>query len=328
MAELRSASDFNGVSVQPMIKLNDGYELIVGSSLDPQFGPVLLFGTGGSLVEVFRDRALGLPPLTTTLARRMMEQTKIYEALKGVRGRGSVDLDMLEKVMVRFGELAVEQPWISEMDINPLFVSEHTILALDARVVLHPAETDLVTVPQPAIRPYPTQYVNAWKSEDGSTELTIRPIRPDDEPLAVDFHRGLSEGTVRLRYMYNLPLDERIDHDRLAKLSFIDYDREIALVGIDNTGDEPKMVAVARIEKMPGTDEVAEYGILVADDYQGKGLGTELMRQLIDVGKQEGVKTIFGRLLSRNTAMVAVTERLGFKTRPVDANTIMTELAL
>ena len=131
------AEHFQGVTVQPMVKLSDGYEMILGSSIDPQFGPVLLFGTGGQLVEVFKDRALGLPPLNTTLARRMMEQTKIYTALKGVRGRKPVDLAALERLLVRFSQLVVEQPWIKEIDINPLLASPDGLVALDARVVLH-----------------------------------------------------------------------------------------------------------------------------------------------------------------------------------------------
>ncbi len=129
---------FQGVTVQPMIKL-DGYEVIIGSSIDPQFGPVLLFGTGGQLVEVFKDRALALPPLNTTLARRMMEQTKIYTALKGVRGRKPVDMAALEDLMVRFSQLVVEHPWIKEIDINPLLASSDRLLALDARVVIYGA---------------------------------------------------------------------------------------------------------------------------------------------------------------------------------------------
>ena len=143
-----------------MIKL-DGYELIVGSSLDPQFGPVLLFGTGGQLVEVFQDRALALPPLNTTLARRMMEQTRIYTALKGVRGRPPVDLAALEQLLVRFSQLVVEQRWIKEIDINPLLASPDGLLALDARVIVHGPDVRAEDLPRPAIRPYPTQYVDA-----------------------------------------------------------------------------------------------------------------------------------------------------------------------
>ena len=155
VTERHGAEHFQGVTVQPMVKL-DGYELIIGSSLDPQFGPVLLFGTGGTLVEVFKDRALGLPPLNTTLARRMMEQTKIFEALEGVRGRKPVDLEALERLLVRFSQLVVEQRWIKEIDINPLLASPERIIALDARVVLHDPDIAEEDLPQSAIRPYPT----------------------------------------------------------------------------------------------------------------------------------------------------------------------------
>ena len=166
-ARRSGAQHFQGVTVQPMIKLKDGYELIIGSSLDPQFGPVLLFGTGGQLVEVFKDRALALPPLNTTLARRMMEQTKIYKALKGVRGRKPVDLAALETLLVRFSQLVVEQRWIKEIDINPLLASPDGLVALDARVVLHGPEVTADQLPKPAIRAYPTRYVAPWTMKDG-----------------------------------------------------------------------------------------------------------------------------------------------------------------
>ncbi|MEX1054780.1 MAG: acetate--CoA ligase family protein, partial [Rhodothermales bacterium] len=161
LKELGKPDAFVGVTVQQMVRL-DGYELIVGSSIDAQFGPVLLFGSGGTLVEVYRDRALALPPLTTTLARRMMEQTRIVEALRGVRGRKAVDLDALEKIMVRFSQLVVEQRMIKEIDINPMLASEHGIVALDARVVLHEPGTKLDELPKLAIRPYPHRYTWPW----------------------------------------------------------------------------------------------------------------------------------------------------------------------
>ena len=163
-----SEADFLGVSVQKMVKLKDAYELIIGMSVDPQFGPVLLFGLGGQLVEVFKDRALALPPLNSTLARRMMEQTKIYKALKGVRGRKPVDLEALELLMVRFSRLVVEQPWIKEIDINPLLASPDGLIALDARVVLHDASTPKEKLPRPSIRPYPIRYISEWKTPEGT----------------------------------------------------------------------------------------------------------------------------------------------------------------
>src|SRR5262249_295327 len=151
-----------------------------------------LFGSGGQLVEVYRDRALALPPLTATLARRLMERTRIYTALRGVRGRKPVDLTALEHLLVRFSQLVVEQRWIKECDINPLLVSTNRLVALDARFVLHEASTTEDQLPTTSIRPYPTQYVTSWALKDGST-VVIRPIRPEDEPLIVEFHRSLSE---------------------------------------------------------------------------------------------------------------------------------------
>ena len=158
---------FLGVTVQPMIDL-EGYELILGCSNDPQFGPVILFGLGGQLVEVFKDSALGLPPLNSTLARRMMERTRIYKALQGVRGREAVDMSMLERLVVRFSTLICEQPWIKELDINPLLASPERLLALDARIVIYDKDTREDQLPRLAIRPYPSQYVTEWTAKDGS----------------------------------------------------------------------------------------------------------------------------------------------------------------
>ena len=222
------AGHFLGVTVQPMVK-PDGYELILGSSVDPQFGPVLLFGSGGQLVEVYRDRALGLPPLTGTLALRLMERTHIFKALRGIRGRPPIDLLQLQRVLVRFSHLVVEQPWIKEIDINPLLASARGVLALDARVVLHDPETPLEKLTRPAIRPYPSQYISRWRMKAGP-EVVIRPIRPEDEPLLVKFHESLSEESVYLRYFHMAQLSTRIAHERLLRKCFIDYDREMALV--------------------------------------------------------------------------------------------------
>ncbi len=311
VSEKASAADFMGVSVQPMIKL-DGYELIVGASPDPQFGPVLLFGMGGILVEVFKDRALGLPPLNTTLARRMMEQTTIYKALKGVRGRASVDMDALEQLLVRFSQLVTEQRWIKEIDINPLVVSSDHILALDARVVLYDKDVTEDQLPKLAIRPYPSQYVEKWTMKNG-TEAVIRPIRPEDEPLMAAFHQTISERSVMLRYFYPMALSQRIEHERLSRISFIDYDREMALVAeVQGRRGTNEIIAAGRLIKFYGGEE-AEFTVLVSDAFQGYGLGSEMLRRLVDIGKKEGVKTIHGNILGDNTNMLRVTERLGFK---------------
>jgi acetyltransferase len=323
------AQHFQGVTVQPMVKLHDAYELIVGSSVDAQFGPVLLFGSGGQLVEVYRDRALALPPLTATLARRMMEQTKIFTALKGVRGRKGVDIAALERLLVRFSQLVVEHPAVKELDINPLLASAERIVALDARVVLHEPSVPDDRLPKPVIRPYPAQYVSEWRTKDG-TVVTIRPIRPEDEPLLVKFHQALSERSVRLRYFHPMKLSQRTAHERLIRVAFNDYDREIALVAErrDPGTGAPEIVAVTRLSKLPGGTE-AEFALLVSDQYQNRGLGTELLRRLLQVARDEKLTRVYADVLAENAEMQHLCERLGFQIRrEVGQPTVVAELAL
>nr|WP_238569036.1 bifunctional acetate--CoA ligase family protein/GNAT family N-acetyltransferase [Xenococcus sp. PCC 7305] len=309
-------SSFLGVTVQPMVKL-DGYELIIGSSIDEQFGPVLLFGTGGQLVEVFKDRALALPPLNTTLARRMIKQTRIYEALQGVRGREAVDLTALAKLMVRFSQLVVENPWIKEIDINPLLASSESLLALDARVLLHDsqdieAEDNSNSLPNLAIRPYPSQYIKHWTLRDGK-KVTIRPIRPEDEPLIVEFHQTVSEESIYLRYFHLIKFQTRISHERLTSICFIDYERELALVAesLDPDTQKREILGVGRLSKIHGTNE-AKFGMLVSDRHQGVGLGTELLYFLLDIGRQEKLSCIKAEILPENYTMQHLCRKLGF----------------
>lgn len=308
-----SDADFLGVTVQPMVKL-DGYEVILGSSTDVQLGPVLLFGTGGQLVEVYKDRALGLPPLNTTLARRMMEGTRIYTALKGVRGRNPVNLDELEQLMVRFSYLVSEQRRIKEIDINPLLADEKRLIALDARVVLHDPKIADADLPRRAIRPYPTKYVAPFTLHDG-TRVNIRPIRPEDEPLLVEFHKTLSDQSVYLRYFHPIPLDERIAHERLTRICYVNYEREVALVAeLRDEQGKAHVIGVGRLIKLRGGLE-AEFAILISDKYQQQGLGKELLTRLVQVGRDEKVARISADILPDNTGMIRVSEQVGFKTR-------------
>jgi acetyltransferase len=302
---------FLGVTVQPMVK-RDGYELIVGSSIDPQFGPVLLFGAGGILVEVNKDRALGLPPLTSTLARRMIERTRISKALAGVRGQAPVDQAALEHLLVTFSQMVVEQPWIQEVDINPLVASSTRLIALDARVVLHDAGTPEDRLPRPVIRPYPSEQVTNATLADG-TSFTFRPIRPEDEPLLVRFHETLSERSVYLRYLEHLKLNQRVAHQRLARMCFIDYDREVALVAeAHDAAGARVLAAVGRLVRARDREQ-AEFALLVADPYQGRGLGLALLRHLIAVGGGEGIRRVTAEISPENGAMQAVCRKLGFR---------------
>ncbi len=314
---------FLGVTVQPMVP-PDGYELILGSAVDPQFGPVLLFGLGGELVEVFQDRALGLPPLNTTLARRMMERTRIYQALKGVRGREAVNLANLEKLLVRFSRLVIEQPWIKEIDINPLRVSSssvrtseakshsgHEAIALDARIILHPPNLSIEDLPKPAIRPYPHQYETSWTLKNGESVL-IRPIEPEDEPLVVAFHRTLSDESVYLRYSHLFKLSRRTAHERLTRICFIDYDHEIALVVEAGKGDNRSILGVGRLSQFPGTQTV-ELSMLVSDRYQHQGIGNQLMQMLIAVAQEERISQIVAEILPENRPMQKLCRKYGFQ---------------
>jgi len=308
------AGAFLGVTVQPMVKV-EGYELILGSSLDTQFGPVLLFGLGGQLVEVFKDRALGLPLLTTTLARRMMEQTRVFTALKGVRGREPVDLVALERILVRFSQLIAEQRWIKELDINPLLASPEHILALDARVVLYDPGITEQELPKLAIRPYPTRYVGSWTTRDGR-KIAIRPILPEDEPLMIKFHESLSDQSVNLRYLQPLLLSQRVAHQRLARICHCDYDREITLVA-EYTGKdgERSIFGASRMSKLHSMD-VARFSILISDQFQGLGLGIELVRRIVEVAKAEGVRKLFALITPDNQRMQHISTKLGFNLAP------------
>jgi acetyltransferase len=304
------AEHFLGVTVQPFAKL-DGYEIIIGSSIDPQLGPVLLFGTGGQLVEVYKDRALALPPLTATLARHQMEQTKIFTALKGVRGRKPVDLDALDALVVRFSELVVEQRWIREIDINPLLASPEGLIALDARVVLFDPATTEDQLPRPAIRPYPVEYVAPYTTKTGE-KMLIRPIRPEDEPLIVALHDCLSERTVVQRYFTALALTARTAHERMTRICFIDYDRELALVAeVVNAHGGKEIAGVSRMVRQED-GKSATLAVVVADDYQGKGLGETLMRRALAAASSEGVGRVLVHFLPENGRMSDIARKLGF----------------
>ncbi|HYV76236.1 MAG TPA: bifunctional acetate--CoA ligase family protein/GNAT family N-acetyltransferase [Candidatus Binatia bacterium] len=327
VSERLGKEHFQGVTVQPMVKL-DGYELIIGSSIDAQFGPVMLFGTGGQLVEVFRDRALALPPLNSTLARRMMEQTKIFKALQGVRGRMPVDIEALEELLVRFSQLVVEQRWIKEIDINPLLASDHQLVALDARIVVHGPEVAEEDLPESAIHPYPVKLISKWTMKDGN-DVTIRPIRPEDELLLIKFHEKLSERSVYLRYFQPMKLTQRTAHERLTRICFIDYNREMALVAERmNAAGEPEILAIGRLSQIHGREE-GELAAVAIDDAQHKGLGTELYRRLIQVARDAKLKKLISIMLPENREMRSLCTKLGFEmSADMEENTIRAELQL
>jgi acetyltransferase len=273
---------------------------------------VILFGSGGQMVEVYGDRALALPPLNSTLAIRLMEQTRIYRALKGVRGRAPVDLAALENTLIRFSRMVVEQRWMKEVDINPLVATSGRVIALDARVILQDLAVAEAQLPRSAIRPYPVRYVSPWQAKNGM-QVLIRPIRPEDEPAMAKFHETLSDRSVYLRFFHLDKLGSRVAHARLLRKCFIDYDREMALVAERATpgGAEHEIMAVGRLTRTPGTGE-AEVAVLVADPFQHCGLGSELLGRLIQVGRDEKLERITATMLPENMAMRALVARSGF----------------
>jgi acetyltransferase len=241
-----------------------------------------------------------------------MEQTRIFKALKGVRGDKPIDLAALEQLLVRFSQLVMEQPWIKEIDINPLLASAEGLVALDARIVLHETVTE-EQLPKPAIRPYPIQYIKPWKLKSG-TAVTMRPIRPEDEPLMVDFHLTLSERSVYYRYFSHLKVGQRVAHERLTRICFNDYAREIALVAehTDRTDGHRKILGVGRLTRLRGLNE-AEFAIVVSDRWHGLGLGTELLKLLVQIGREEKLERIIGHILPDNREMQHVCRSVGFR---------------
>jgi acetyltransferase len=302
----RSPSGFEGVTVQPMIR-DKGYELIVGSSIDRQFGPVILFGGGGVLVEVMRDSALGLPPLNRALARRLIERTRIIEALKGVRGQEPVPLESLETLLVNFSQLVADFLEISEIDVNPLLAAPERVVALDARILLCPADLPQGQRPRLAIRPYPNQYVAPWRLRDG-TEVVVRPIRAEDEALIVQLFSTFSEHTIHMRFFSMI---KRLSHESLIRLCHLDYEREMALVAVQHSDGLTRILGVSRYYLDPETG-VAEFAVVVGDPWQGQGLGYHLMQRLIEVARQNDVKRLVGQVLQENSDMLRLVRDLGF----------------
>jgi acetyltransferase len=230
---------------------------------------------------------------------------------------------------VRFSQLIVEQPWIKEIDINPLLASPDGIVALDARVVLHDLDTPLEKLPKPAIRPYPTKYYAEWQLPDGSPVI-VRPIRPEDEPLLVKFHETLSDRSVYLRYLHTMKLSQRVAHERLTRICFIDYDREMALVveKTDRETGERQILAVGRLQKLHGTKD-AELAVLVSDLWQGHGIGPELVSRLMVFARDEKLERIKADVLADNSVMQRILSKQGFKLhREIGDPTIAAEFKL
>ena len=303
------------------------HELQVGSRVDPEFGPVLWIGAGGRLADLMSRQTVGLPPLNATLARRMLERSPLFDGLQRLAKRGALNLAAIDAVLVRLSELVVEQPAICEVSINPLLMSADGAVAAGARIRLHGSHIDERDVARPVFRPFPVRYVSSWTTRRGQA-VTIRPIRAEDEPLMVDFHGRLSDVAVQLRYYNAVTLARRTSHEALTRVCFVDYDREIALVAERRGADrgEREILAIANLAKLSRKNH-GEVAVLVRDDYQQHGLGTELVRRLIEVARDEHIDRVVATTLTENHGMRTVFSRLGF-TLSIDGGETRVELDL
>jgi acetyltransferase len=308
---IRNANSYNskarleGVTIQSMVE-NNSLELILGAKKDRDFGPVILFGAGGILAEVLKDRAIGFPPLSRLLIRRLMEQTRVYRLLQGYRNIAPANLEMLEEILVRLAQLVTDFAEIEELDINPLVVTENGFSAVDARILLKPSET-----PAPlhlVISPYPDQYEEHTTTNTG-IDIFIRPIRPEDAPLLVELFESLSPRSIYLRFFTPM---KRLPHHMLARFTQIDYDRHIALVSLTESETNEKMLGVARVIIGRNLKE-AEFSVVVSDSWQGKGIGASLLQRCLFIAKERGIQRVMGTVLAENTQMLALGRKLGFK---------------
>lgn len=304
-ADHNPKADIAGVTVQPMIRPNQ-YELILGARMDREFGPVILFGTGGIMTEVMRDRAIALPPLNRLLARRLMEETRIYRLLRGYRNYPAADLVKLEEILIRLAQLVIDFPQIAELDINPLIVSKDRILAADARVLLKPAR--VASPLHLVISPYPNQHESHAQTKDGKN-LLIRPIRPEDAPLFESLFESLSAQSVYFRFFSPM---RHLSKEMLARFTQIDYDRQVALVAIHQPeSGEEQMLGVGRIiTERDG--KAAEFSILISDAFHGQGIGANLLARCLDLAREQGIEKVWGIVLPENKQMLALGRKLGF----------------
>lgn len=301
-------AELRGVTVQPMIDTRDGVELILGLKRDPVFGTVVMAGVGGVAAEIWRDNALGFPPLNERLALRMLESLTIWPLLNGYRGRPAVDLDALVETLIRFSYLATDLPCIGELDVNPLLCTPRGVTALDARAVISRPPAGKRPYSHLAIRPYPEELVRTARLESG-LELKLRPIRPEDEPCWLELLGSCSKESIysRFRFFFNWST-----HEAAVRYCYIDYDREIAIVAETGQGDERRLVGVGRLIASPDL-QTAEYAVLVQDGVQNTGLGGLLTDVCEEIARGWGIRKLVAETTTANARMVKVFRSRGFE---------------
>jgi acetyltransferase len=319
-----SSAEIQGVTVQQFVS-KKGYEVILGSKADPLFGPVILFGSGGVGVELFRDFAVGLPPLNQTLARRIMEETKVYQLLKGYRNMRPANVKLMEELMVLFSQMLVDFPELKEVDINPLFLTDKEAFAFDARIVVD--RTKLLSKQEPhqhlVITPYPRKHEKVWKLKDGRSIL-LRPIKPEDEPMWLEMFRSFSEETIRYRFFQVL---KDTPHEIRVRYCNIDYDREVAIVAEMTENGKRRLLGVSRVGLEPDA-KTGEIAFVVADPWQGLGLGTKMVDHTIDVCKEMKVESLYAIMLRENVRAISLMKKMGFEVRYLEDGTAKAVLDL
>ncbi|MBI3094901.1 MAG: GNAT family N-acetyltransferase [Rhodocyclales bacterium] len=313
----RPDAQINGIAIEPMIQKPNGRELVVGMMRDKIFGPTIVFGPGGTSVEAYSsDRAVALPPLNSVLVADMLASTRTTARLGEFRNMPPVNMDAIESVLLRVSSMVCELPWISEMDINPLIVDEHGAVAVDARITVENTPITAGRYDHMAIHPYPSQLKSSFQAKDG-TLVTIRPIRPEDVRMEQEFVKALSPEARYMRFMNTI---REVSPAQLIRLTQIDYDREMAFVAIIDADGADKEIGVVRYATNPDGDS-CEFAIVVADDWQGKGLARRLMGILIDTARSNGLRYMHGDFLAENSRMLAFVSSLGFvlSTHPEDS---------
>ena len=320
VARLQPDARINGVTVQKMAPARRGREINIGVVTDDPFGPVIVFGAGGTMIELIGDRAMELPPLNQFLARRLIERSRVAETLAAWRGAPAADLDALEQILLRVSEMVCALPQLREMDINPIIVDAHGAVAVDARIVVDGAQPARVGPGNPynhlAILPYPARYEQVWPLRGGG-EYTVRPIHPDDANMLQDLMRRLSPESRYFRFVSSI---EQLPPTMLARFTLIDYDREMALVAVHkqrHAGEDGEITETERIigvsRYITNPDQSScEFALVVADDYAGKGLGSRLMESIMDVARDKGLSEIIGLVLANNSGMLKLMRSLGF----------------
>ncbi|MBT4507103.1 MAG: GNAT family N-acetyltransferase [Desulfobacula sp.] len=293
-----------GVSIQSYC-LNPDFEILMGAKRDPNFGPVILFGMGGIYTEILKDRALGLPPMNRLLARRLMQETKVYQLLKGYRNRLPADMELLEEMIVRLSQLLIDFPQIGELDMNPILIKNSKNMAVDARILI--SKTDIPTPMHLVISPYPEEYESHLITVEGQP-IFIRPVKPEDAPLFTALFKTLSPTTIYYRFFSAL---KELSSAMLARFTQIDYDREIALVAIDENLETSQLLGVARIIGDPD-GKTGEFAVIVGDTWQGKGIGVRLLEKCLSIAQNRGYIEIHGSVLRENRNMLALGKKLGF----------------